>query len=532
MKHFAALYAALDETTSTNDKVAAMADYFRRAPPADAAWALYFLSGRKPRQLVQGPRLGGWAAAEAGLPLWLFDEAYLAVGDLGEVIALILPPSPATTGLPLHVWVEQRLLPLQKAAEADQRAAVTAAWREMDDWQRFVWNKLLTGAFRVGVSQKLVVRALSAASALPEEALAHRLMGAWDPTPEFYQQLLATDTRDTDLSRPYPFFLAYPVEGDPAALGHLNDFQCEWKWDGIRAQLIQRAGQTFLWSRGEENLTERFPELVAIGANLPDGSVIDGEILPWQAGRALPFAQLQRRIGRKTLTKKVLAEAPVVLMAYDLLEREGRDFRAPPLRERRAALARLVASAAHSNLLLSPLAEASGWAELALLRETSRERNAEGFMLKRLNSAYGVGRQVGAWWKWKIDPYTIDAVLIYAERGHGRRASLYTDYTFGVWSDGKLIPFAKAYSGLTDAEIRQVDAFVRRNTLESFGPVRTVTPQLVFELAFEGLQRSPRHKSGVAVRFPRIARWRTDKKIEDADTLGTLRALLPPETPA
>jgi DNA ligase-1 len=529
MKLFADLYAALDETTRTNDKVAALRRYFAGAPPADSAWALYFLSGRKPKALMNGTRLATWAAEAAGLSPWLFDECYLAVGDLGEVMALALPPAAVSSPLPLHSWVEQRLLPLRQAGEPAQREAVLAAWRELDDRQRYLWNKLLTGAFRVGVSQKLVVRALAEVSGLPEETLAHRLMGAWEPTPEFYARLLAPDTHDADLSRPYPFYLAYPLEGDPSALGERADWQVEWKWDGIRAQLIRRGGETFLWSRGEENLTERFPELVALGASLPDGSVLDGEILPYLGGRVLPFAQLQRRIGRLKLTTKVLAEAPAILMAYDLLEHGGQDVRSRALRWRRSQLARLVKKAAQPALLLSPLAEAGTWAELAALRETSRSRNAEGFMLKRIDSAYGVGRQAGGWWKWKIDPYSVDAVLIYAERGHGRRASLYTDYTFGIWREAELVPFAKAYSGLTDEEIREVDAFVRRNTVEKFGPVRTVTPQLVFELAFEGIQRSARHKSGVAVRFPRIARWRRDKKIEDADSLATIQALLPPE---
>ncbi len=527
MKPFADLYARLDETTRTNDKVAALKRYFEAAPAPDAAWALYFLSGRKPRMAVNGTRLATWAVEVAQLPGWLFDECYLAVGDLGEVIALVLPPPAHSSPLPLHAWVEQRLLPLRGLSEAEQRAAVVAAWQELDDAQRFVWNKLLTGAFRVGVSAKLVVRALAEVSGLPAEVIAHRLMGEWQPSAEFFRALLASDTRDADLSRPYPFFLAFPL-GDRSALGPLASIQAEWKWDGIRAQLIRRGGHTFLWSRGEENLTERFPELSELAEHLPDGTVIDGEILPWNEG-VLPFAQLQRRIGRTRLTKKVLAEAPAILMAYDLLELDGADVRARPLAWRRAQLAGLVKSVGHPALHLSPLAEAPSWEALAALRETSRERNAEGLMLKRLESAYGVGRQVGHWWKWKVAPYTVDAVLIYAERGHGRRASLYTDYTFGVWDQGQLVPFAKAYSGLTDAEIREVDAFVRRSTLEKFGPVRTVTPALVFELAFEGIQRSARHKSGVAVRFPRIARWRHDKRVEDADTIETIRALLPPE---
>jgi DNA ligase-1 len=366
-------------------------------------------------------------------------------------------------------------------------------------------------------------------------------MGEWQPTPAFFAQLIATETEDADISRPYPFFLAYPIEerlkdyevkqGEALQtfLGDIHDWQAEWKWDGIRAQVIRRAGQTFVWSRGEENITERFPEIAAIGDALPDGTVIDGEVLPFKDNRVLPFAQLQLRIGRKTVSKKLLADVPVVLMAYDLLEWQGEDVREWPLAQRREQLTKIVVSCNMPALMLSPLAEADTWAGLIAMREESRERNAEGFMLKRKTDAYGVGRVVGSWWKWKINPFTVDAVLIYAQRGHGKRASLYTDYTFGVWNDERteLISFAKAYSGLTDAEIREVDAFVRRNTVEKFGPVRTVTPALVFELAFEGIQRSSRHKSGIAVRFPRMLRWRRDKPIAEADSLASIRALLP-----
>ncbi len=528
MKAFAELYAALDETTRTNDKVAALTRYFAAAGPADAAWAIYFLSGRKPRQVVPTRKLQVWAAAEAGVPEWLFDESYAAVGDLAETIALLLPVGETSSPLPLHVWVEQRLLPLRGAAEEEQHRAMLQAWRETDARQRYVWNKLITGAFRVGVSQHLVTRALAQVSGVPAAVVAHRLMGDWQPTADFYARLVALDPGDADVSRPYPFFLAHPLEGGPADLGAVGDWQAEWKWDGIRAQLIRRAGQVFLWSRGEELVTERFPELADLGRLLPEGTVLDGEILPWVGGQVQPFAQLQRRIGRKTLTKKILAEVPVILLAYDLLEWQGRDVRGEPLEWRRGRLRALVEEAVRDGrLLLSPVVTAGSWEELAAARAESRGRNVEGLMLKRHGSPYRVGRVRGDWWKWKIQPLTIDAVLIYAQPGSGRRASLFTDYTFGVWDGGKLVPFAKAYSGLTDAEIREVDAFVRRHTIEKFGPVRTVEPRLVFELAFEGIQRSTRHKSGVAVRFPRILRWRTDKKIEEADSLATVRALLP-----
>jgi DNA ligase 1 len=529
MKAFADLYTALDETTKTSEKVEAMRRYFAQAPSADAAWAVYFLIGRKPKQVVATKRLRAWASEEAGIPEWLFDESYDAVGDLAETIALLLPPPSRSSDLPLGHWVE-RLLALRGRDEAEQKAGVLDAWRAMDRRQRFVWNKLISGAFRVGVSQQLVTRALARASGVEAETLAHRLMGDWEPSAAFFDRLRLTDARDAEHSRPYPFCLAYPLEGPPEDLGDVSHWQAEWKWDGIRAQLIRRAGQTFVWSRGEELVTDRYPELAELGGRLPDGTVLDGEILPWKSGVPLPFAQLQRRIGRKTLGKAILAEVPVSLIAYDLLEDAGVDIRPRALEWRRARLAEIVAAAERpERLILSPRVEASSWAELARARDDARGRGAEGLMLKRLGSPYKVGRQRGDWWKWKVNPFTLDAVLTAAQPGSGKRASLYTDYTFSVWDRGKLVPIAKAYSGLTDEEIRRVDAFVRRNIVEKFGPVRAVRPVLVFELAFEAIQRSSRHKSGVAVRFPRILRWREDKPAEEADSLDTIRAMLPEE---
>ncbi len=560
MRDFASLYAELDATNKTGEKVAALARYFRAAPPADAAWAIYFLIGRRPRQAVPTASLRAWSAEAAGIPAWLFEECYAAVGDLAETMALLDvhlddPSDVSVARRSLADWIEGSLLPLRTADEATRKRAVLAAWASLEPRERFVWNKLITGAFRVGVSQKLVVRALAEASGVDEATLAHRLMGEWQPSARFFAQLVAHQTSDADISRPYPFFLAYALESklptdargrlldaDPAvfattlqgALGDVRNWQAEWKWDGIRAQLIRRRGQTFVWSRGEELVTARFPEIAAIGEALPDGTALDGEIMPFKDGRVLSFNRLQTRIGRKALTKKILADAPVALFAYDLLELDGKDIRDRPLRWRREQLTQLIARCASPALKLSPVVEADSWEALVRHQQHSREHQAEGLMLKRLDSAYGVGRIVGDWWKWKVAPYTADAVLIYAQAGHGRRASLFTDYTFAVWdgdprSGGRLVPFAKAYSGLTDAEIRRVDAFIRANTLEKFGPVRTVKPHLVFELGFEGIQRSSRHKSGIAVRFPRILRLRDDKRVEDADTLEMIRALLPPE---
>ncbi|WP_374688270.1 cisplatin damage response ATP-dependent DNA ligase, partial [Promineifilum sp.] len=424
MRHFSDLYFTLDATTKTNDKVAAMRRYFDGAAPADAAWAVYFLSGRRPKRLLSPLLLRRWAAELAGVPEWLQEESYHAVGDSAETAALLLPAANRASNRPLHEWVEGVILSLREKDEAGQRAAVRDAWAELDDPQRYVFNKLITGGFRVGVSQRLLMRALAEAVALPEATIAHRLMGAWEPTPAFYDALVHPDeVAGEDAGRPYPFFLAYPLEADPATLGDVGEWQAEWKWDGIRAQLIRRGGATFLWSRGEELVTERYPEVAAAAEALPDGTVIDGELLAWDfdAGRPLPFARLQQRIGRKNLGKKLLAETPVVLLAYDLLEWAGADWRDRPLMERRAQLERLLIEVSSAWLPLSAVIEADSWAALASLRENSRERAVEGLMFKRLSSPYRVGRRRGDWWKWKIEPYSVDAVLIYAQRGSGRR---------------------------------------------------------------------------------------------------------------
>ena len=526
MRAFAELYRKLDETTSTNRKIAAMVDYFEMVPPEDAIWSIRFLIGRKPRQVVPTRKLMEWASELAGIPNWLFEASYDVVGDLAETITLLLPKSTGTSDRPLNRWVEKDLLPLRGADLKVQKKGICEAWRRMDDDQRFVWNKLITGGFRVGVSQRLVVRALSKYSSVDTATISHRLMGDWPPTADYFHRILSSDTKDTDISRPYPFYLCYPLNDDPENLGPVANWQIEWKWDGIRGQVIKRDGQVFIWSRGEELVTDKYPEIKTAADDLPNGTVIDGEILPWKEGYPLPFSELQRRIGRKTVGKKLLLDVPVILLAYDLLEMEGQDLRSLSIRHRRNVLSDVISST-NIHILISPTVVAESWQQLKAFHRESRDRGVEGFMIKKLDSVYEVGRRRGNWWKWKIDPLTVDAVMIYAQRGHGRRAGLYTDYTFAVREGDHLVPFAKAYSGLSDAEIRQVDRFVQRNTTDRFGPVRAVTPQLVFEIAFDGIQNSKRHKSGVAVRFPRIVRWRHDKTVEEADTIETLKALLP-----
>jgi DNA ligase-1 len=527
MKRFSALYEALDRTTSTNEKVAALAAYFREAPAADAAWATFFLTGRRLKRVVPSAGLAAWSQEVTGFPDWLLRECYSAAGDFGELIALALDtvtPGAPQPDLSLAEWVEQRIIPLQKADPAAQRTMVMEWWLGLPRAERFLLNKLLTGEFRVGVAQTLVVRALAIAAGVEPTIVAARVMGDWTPSAEWFQSVVAAEPAAAEPSQPYPFFLASPLEGTPDALGDRRDWLVEWKWDGIRAQLIRRRGATWLWSRGEELITHRFPEIAAAATHLPDGTVVDGEVLAFKDDRPMPFSALQQRIGRQKQVAQIMRSVPVVFVIYDILERDGADIRSEPLASRRESLVRLVAPA--GVLRLSEEVAAPTWDALAALRLESRERGVEGFILKRRDSEYGVGRRKGAWWKWKIDPLTVDAVLIYAQPGNGRRAALLTDYTFGVWHEGELVPVAKAYSGLSNAEIEEVDKWIRRHTRERHGPVRAVEPVQVFELGFEAIAPSTRHRSGIAVRFPRMLRWRRDKPAAEADTLEALTRLI------
>jgi len=531
---FAELVLRIGTTTKTNEKLDALVSYFHGAADKDKVWMIAIFSGRRPKRVVNSTQLASWCVDLAQLPFWLFEESYHTVGDLAETIALLLPETKGISGFaePLHYYIEQ-LKNLEKQSEEARRYFIIESWREMGFAERFVFNKLITGGFRIGVSQKLMVNALARTVAAEPSVIAHRISGNWDPSTTPFEDLLSAESQTGDHSKPYPFYLAYAIE-EPAltGLGAPEEWQAEWKWDGIRGQIIKRNGDLFVWSRGEELMTEKFPEYSALRDLLPDGTVLDGEILPLlpaalqEQPTVLPFALLQTRIGRKNVTKKQLQEAPVGFYAYDLLEFEGADWRDRPLHARRQQLEQVVAAVQHPVLHLSEIVGFSRWTELAELRRHSRARNAEGFMLKQKNSAYQVGRKRGDWWKWKIDPLTIDAVMIYAQKGAGRRSNLYTDYTFAVRDGERLVPFTKAYSGLTDKEFAQVDAFVKKNAIEKFGPVRTVKPELVFEIAFEGIAASNRHKSGVALRFPRISRWRQDKKPEEINTLEDLKQLL------
>ena len=563
MRRFAALYAELDASTATEAKLAALQRYLAQTDPADAAWALYFLAGGKPRQTLPTALLRAEATAAAGISDWLFEACYQAAGDLAETIALVLPPPRGHSDLGLAAWLVERLLPLRGAAPAVQAQALRGWWDELPTAQRFLLGKLIGGGFRVGVSRLLVQRAIAGHAGLDPKLVAQRLVGWTDarhlPTADRLLALLAPAdaTPAAATGQPFPFFLAHAVPVTLAdfaqALGPVSDWLAEWKYDGIRAQVVCQAGQVWIWSRGEELISERFPEVVAAAQGLPDGTVLDGELLVWIGGTPAPFNQLQLRLNRKTLSRKLLGDAPVRFIAYDLLARAGADLRSQPQHARRQQLEAVLAA---SPLQLSPLLVADDWAGLAALRGESRQRGVEGLMLKHRDAAYGSGRtkSTGTWWKWKVDAMTVDGVLVYAQAGHGRRAGLYTDYTFAVWNRPpanaaeasavveaivrrepprpgalQLLTFAKAYSGLTDAEFKAVDKVIRAHTLEKFGPVRSLRPTLVFELAFEGIAHSPRHKSGVALRFPRMLRLRHDKPLHEADSLAVLSGLIPQE---
>ena len=524
MQIFAELIHRLDQSNKTGDKLEALDWFFSNAVAADSVWVIAIFSHRRPKRQVSTKQLRTWCQEKAGIPDWLFEESYQTVGDLAETIALLLPAPTRTHSLSLTDWITWlQALPTDEELKKQE---ILAAWDQFTSLERFVFNKLITGGFRIGVSQNLLIQALSKFTGLPQAQVAHRLMGNWDPEQISIQELLHPENREEDYSKPYPFFLAHPIETEFLESSTVSEWIAEWKWDGIRGQLIRRGQQSFIWSRGEELVNDKFPEIMEFLDQLPDGTVLDGELLAYQEDSPLPFSVLQTRITRKSLSKKILLEAPVSFIAFDLLEWEGKDLRNEPLSKRKAFLEELVQQANHPKFKLSETLPFGSWEELARVRENARDLQTEGLMLKKKDSIYETGRKRGAWWKWKLDPLHIDGVLIYAQKGHGKRADLFTDYTFGVWDGEVLVSFAKAYSGLTNAEIREVDAYVKKNTKEKFGPVRTVTPGLVFEIAFEGIQASPRHKSGVALRFPRIARWRKDKTIAQANTLADLKALL------
>lgn len=541
MQRFTQLFQDIDATTSTNAKVDALRRYLREESAANAVWALYLLLGKTRKRLITSRVLRDIFLQISDIPEWLFEDCYAQVGDSAEVISLliqrhaslqsagVLAQSPPSESLPLHLWMEE-IVPQVKQVESEEdlKALVVSWWAALNPTGVFVLNKVLTGAFRMGLSEKLVIRAIAQEFGIPEPVIAHRLMGSFEPTVEFFQHLTQLEEAEalSSPTRPYPFFLASPLEEDRFAPEDFSGWWAEWKWDGIRAQIIRRQGQVFIWSRGEDLVTDQFPELANYFLTLPDGLVFDGEILCWANGQPLSFNHLQKRLGRKRVTQKIMQENPVHFIAYDLLEHSGEDIREKELGDRRRLLESVLQAADPTIVTLSNILKFNSIDEMRSLRESSRERGAEGLVIKSVNSPYLVGRKRGYWWKYKVEPMTLDAVLIYAQAGSGKRANLFTDYTFALWHEGTLVPFAKAYSGLDNAEIENLDRWIRKHTIEKFGPVRSVEPVQVFEIGFEGILRSTRHKSGIAVRFPRILRWRTDKPAAEADTLDAAFRLL------
>lgn len=529
MQHFSRLIRHIDMTNSTNRKRALLVEYFQTAPSQDKLWLLALFTGKRPKRPVNTALMRQWCQDISGIPQWLFDESYHAVGDLGETIALLLADPVEQDERALGDWMED-IIALAGTDDVHKRNFVTSAWRKLDANQRFVFNKLIGGSFRIGISRKTIVNALADYSGQESHVIMHALSGHWSPLDEDFDALIHGHSRGGDASKPYPFCLAYPLSDAPDTLGAVEDWIAEYKWDGIRGQIIRRNGEIYIWSRGEELVTEQFPELVAALSGHDETFVIDGEILPRKDGLILDFSDLQKRLNRKNVTKALLRDVPIVFYAYDCLEHCGEDLRNKPLSTRRVHLEHIlkhdtITDHAHT-IQPSLMLDATDWSALAQMQGDARSVKSEGLMLKRKNSPYHSGRTKGDWWKWKVDPLTIDAVMIYAQRGSGRRSGMYSDYTFAVRDGDELVPIAKAYSGLSQQEIREVSAFVRQNSLEKFGPVRTVKAELVFELAFEGIAWSKRHKSGVALRFPRISRWRRDKTVAEIDTLDSVKAIL------
>jgi DNA ligase-1 len=526
LKRFSQLIQELELSNKTNDKIAALVSYFSEADNRDKPYVIAMFTGKRPKRPVNTSLIKQWAIELSGIPDWLFSESYHSVGDLSETIALVLPPANHAVDKSLQEWISE-LAQLHGKDDEAKKTYIVNAWDSLNTQERFIFNKLISGNFRIGVSNKMLVNAIAKQSEEDSSKIMHSIMGKWMPDQISYEQLTTGAHVNTDNSWPYPFCLAYALETAPENLGLTTEWQAEWKWDGIRGQIVKRNGELFIWSRGEELVTDQFPELHFLKEELPDGTVLDGEILSVKDGNVQSFSTLQQRLNRKTINRSQLTDAPIGFYTYDILEHKGVDIRLETLAKRRALLEEVINKLMTKNVaVLSPIVEFNNWDDLAKLRETARTINSEGLMLKKLDSIFHSGRKRGDWWKWKINPYTVDTVMIYAQKGSGRRANFYTDYTFAVRDGDQLITIAKAYSGLTDKEIKEVNSFVNKNAIEKFGPVRTVKPELVFEIAFEGIAESKRHKAGLALRFPRIARWRKDKKADEINTLDDLKQLL------
>lgn len=524
MQGFSELFHDLDEMTKTGDRLARMVEYFRAARPEDAGWAAWFLAGNRIKGAVRTGELRQWAAHRVSLPLWLLEESYERVGDLAETLALLVRGNQEAVPMSLSQVVEDGLLSLVSADPVEKQEILLGMWDRLRPMDLLPFHKLLTGGFRIGVSRGNLCKALAEVGGTDPAVIAQRISGEWDPRTRAFGQIVGEEGPDDAWCRPFPFCLASPLQEEPDTLGDPANWWAEWKWDGIRCQFLNEEKGAMLWTRGDESVGESFPELLGMAPHLPPGLAMDGEILAWGPEGLRSFSRLQKRLGRKQPGPSVLKKEPVRFMAYDLMRVDGEDLRTIAFGERRKKLEHLFEQLpAGFPLQLSPRVDACTWEELSRKREESRDRGVEGLMLKRADSIYSSGRVKGDWYKWKVDPFVADMVVVGAQLGHGKRANLYSDYTLAVLDDtGELVTVAKAYSGLSDQELKEVDRYIRKNVTGKFGPVRSVRPGLVFEVAFEGARASGRHKSGVALRFPRIQRWRKDKEPKEVDSLENL----------
>jgi len=540
LNNFSELFLNLDSSNSTNNKIEVLKNYFLSNDPIDNSWAIYLLTGKSNKRFISGRYLKNLFSELYEYPVWLIDTCYLKVGDSAEVITLLLKNKSTSRkkvllNISLNELLSKTIPDLSKLNDEEKNFKIKNMWETLPEDNHLIFNKILTGTFRVGVSIGLITKSISKLINIDEEIISHRLMGNFEPSIDSYEFLINKNINLQELnSKPFPFLLANTIE-DKIFKHSINDFQFEWKYDGIRMQLIKRSGNVSLWTRGQELVNDSFPELVDKMSHIKDDFVLDGELLVWNFKEqiAFDFSLLQKRINRKSPTRSIQIKYPIIFIAYDLLEINGRDIREIKLENRRIELEKYFSkwhNKTENNISaifkICNLIFPKDWPDALNYKEKSRENNTEGLIIKKKTSIYSSGRKRGIWWKYKVDPMQLDAVLIYAKGGSGRRAGLYTDYSFALWKDKELIKFASAYSGLTNIEIKELDKWIRKNTIEKFGPVRSLKPEMVFEISFEKIQISKRHKSGIAVRFPRITKWRKDKKINDADSLENAYELM------
>jgi len=518
MRLFGQLLQACLQEPKTLQKISLLSDYFNEESPENMPMALHFLMGENMGRFCSGRQLREWAAQLLGLPDWLVDESYEALGDNSETISLLFPNKPSSLAHDLKAVCE-RIQQLKSEPIDVKKDWIIDVWSKSSRDDIYTFNKLLGGGIRIGASKKNVLKALSRTVHLDVDILEQRLLGTWEPTKIAYDALVNPDDIAGKGTCPYPFFLASPIQDVDATLMPFSDWQIEPKWDGIRAQLVHRQEGTQLWSRGNDLISDQFPDILDSASELPYG-VYDGEVLAWGADGPQPFADLQKRLNRKKVTRQLLASIPCIMMLYDCLEFEGVDVREQALHERCKKIRDLRPPFYTSNPLTL-----NGVSALNDYVKNARNNRVEGVIIKRLSSAYKSGRVRGDWWKLKVDPLLLDVVIMYAQKGKGIRSGLFTDYTFGVWDNNQLVPIGKAYSGLTNDEIKQVHQILNNHLTDRFGPVRGVSPCVVLEVAFDSIQESPRHKSGLALRFPRINRLRLDKPVEEANSLEDARAL-------